>query len=183
MSFQGSPGLDRTTRGGGRRSSGAALALLLALAAGPAAAAEPAAVAGFGVFGPEAGENHSAVLEIEYRFRPWRFGIGPVLGAATTTDGGMYLRAGLGRDFALGERWNANVSLAGTGYQPGNGKKLGRGFEFRSALDLSYRIQPGVRLGLAVAHLSNAGISETNPGVETLTVTLAFIPSQQRRLR
>ena len=157
------------------------LALLLLAGAAPAAAAEATAVAALGMVGPEAGENRAAVLDLEYRFRAWRWGIGPVVGAAVTTDGGGYLRAGLGRDFPLAERWNLNLSSAGGYYQPGHGKRLGRGFEFRSALDLSFEIQPGVRLGAALAHLSNAGIGRNNPGIETLTLTLAFTPSRMPR--
>jgi len=134
------------------------------------------AVTGFGVFAPGVDENHAAVLDMEYRFRPWRLGIGPVIGAAATSDGGMYFRAGLGRDFPFAGRWNLHLSTAAGAYQPGNGKRLGLGFEFRSAGELSYQIQPGVRLGLSAAHLSNAGIGNRNPGVETFTVNLGFTP-------
>jgi len=148
---------------------------------GRANAAETTAVAGFGVFGAQDGDEPSAILDFEYRFRPWRFGIGPVVGVAAASNGAGYARLGLGRDFAFTERWNANVSVAAAGYQRGRGKDLGRGFEFRSALDLSYQIQPGVRVGAAVAHLSNAGIGERNPGVETFTVTISFTPSRMRR--
>lgn len=162
-------------------SAGVLALLLLAMGAAPAGATEPTAVAAFGLVGPEKGENRSAVLELEYRFRAWRWGIGPVVGASVTSDGGGYVRAGLGRDFPLGERWNLNLSSGGGYYQPGHGKRLGRGFEFRTALDVSCRIQPGVRLGAAVAHLSNAGIGRSNPGIETLTLTLAFTPSRMSR--
>ena len=160
----------------------AGVTLLVALAAGPARA-DSTAVAGFGVVGPEEGENHSAVLDLEYRFKPWRLGIGPVIGASATSDGGAYLRAGFSRDFPLRERWNANITLAGGGYQPGHGKNLGKGFEFRSAIDLSYEAQPGVRFGAALAHLSNAGFSDRNPGVETFTITIAFTPSRMTKRR
>jgi hypothetical protein len=160
----------------------AGLAVFFALAAAPARA-DSTAVAGFGLVGPDEGDRHSAVLDLEYRFKPWRFGIGPAIGASATSDGGAYLRAGFSRDFAFAERWNANITLAGGGYQPGHGKRLGKGFEFRSAIDVSYEAQPGVRLGAALAHLSNAGLSDSNPGVETITITIAFTPSRmiQRR--
>jgi hypothetical protein len=153
------------------------MALLAALFAGPARA-DSTAVAGFGLVGPEEGDKHSAMLDLEYRFKPWRFGIGPVIGASATSAGGAYLRAGFSRDFAFAERWNANITLAGGGYQPGHDKRLGKGFEFRSAIDLSYEAQPGVRFGAALAHLSNAGLSDSNPGVETITITIAFTPSR-----
>jgi lipid A 3-O-deacylase len=155
--------------------------LLLAVGAAPARATEPTAVAAFGLVGPERGENRSAVLDLEYRFRAWRWGIGPVVGASVTSDGGGYVRAGLGRDFPFKELWNLNISSGGGYYEPGHGKRLGRGFEFRTAFDLSYQIQPGVRFGGAVAHLSNAGIGRNNPGIETVTLTLAFTPSRMTK--
>jgi hypothetical protein len=160
-----------------RRSGWAAL---LVFAAAPAGAAGHTAVASFGVFGPEPGENRAALLDLEFRFPVWRWGIGPVLGAGATSEGANYVRAGLGRDFSLGSRWNVNLGLAGGGYVRGGGKELGRGVEFRSAIDLSYRVRPDLRLGLALAHLSNAGLSEQNPGVETLTITMAIIPRPAR---
>ena len=162
--------------------SGIAGVALLATLGSPVRA-DPTAVAGFGLVGPEQGENRSAVLDLEYRFRPWRLGIGPVIGASATSDGGAYLRAGFSRDFPFSERWNANITLAGGGYQPGHGKRLGKGFEFRSAIDLSYEAQPGVRVGAALAHLSNAGLSDSNPGVETFTITIAFTPSRMTQRR
>jgi hypothetical protein len=140
-------------------------------------------VAGFGLVGLEPGENKSAVLELDYRFAPWRFGIGPAIGVSANSDGGAYLRAGFSRDFPFRERWNANITIAGGGYVRGHGKDLGRGFEFRSAIDFSYEAKPGVRLGAALAHLSNAGISESNPGTETFTLTLSFTPSRMTRRR
>jgi hypothetical protein len=158
------------------------MALVAAPGASPARA-DSTAVAGFGFVGPEEGENHSALLDLEYRFKPWRLGIGPVIGASATSDGGAYLRAGFSRDFPFRERWNTNITLAGGGYQPGHGKRLGKGFEFRSAIDLSYEAQPGVRLGAALAHLSNAGLSDSNPGVETFTITIAFTPSRMTQRR
>jgi lipid A 3-O-deacylase len=138
----------------------------------PGRAGELTGVAGLGLFGAENAE-HVALMEIEFRFAPRRFSLRPVVGAAGSSDGAAYLRLGLGRDFRLAERWNANVSLCGTGYHKGGGKDLGRGFEFRSALDVGYEIRPGYRLGFSVAHLSNGGIDDRNPGIETYTFTFA----------
>lgn len=160
-----------------RRTAWAALLVLVAARAG---AAGHTAVASFGVFGPEPGENRAALLDLEFRFPVWRWGIGPVLGAGATSQGANYVRAGLGRDFPLGARWNANVGFAAGGYVRGGGKELGRGVEFRSAIDLSYRVRSDLRLGLALAHLSNAGLSQQNPGVETLTITMAIVPQPRR---
>jgi len=160
-----------------------AAALLLAALFAGAGRAQSTAVAAFGLVGPEPGEERAAVLDLEYRGAPRRFGIGPAAGVSVNSDGAAYLRAGLTRDFPFASRWNANVTLAAGAYVKGHGKDLGRGFEFRSALDVSFEMRPGMRLGAALAHLSNAGISESNPGIETLTLTLAFTPSRMTRRR
>jgi lipid A 3-O-deacylase len=162
--------------------AGVGVALLAALAAVPARA-QVTAVAAFGLVGPEEGEKRSAVLDLEYRLSPWSYGVGPVIGVSASSDGSSFLRAGLSRDFPFGERWNANITIAGGAYQRGNGKDLGRGFEFRSAIDVSYEARPGMRFGAALAHLSNAGISEQNPGLETITFTFALTPSRMSARR
>jgi hypothetical protein len=153
---------------------------LLALVAARADAAGETAVAAFGVFGPGPGENRAAVLDLELRFPPSWHGIGAVVGAAASSEGGNYLRAGLGRDLPFAGRWNANVSVAAGAYIPGGGKRLGLGLELRSAIEVSYHLRPRLRCGLAYAHLSNAGLGNFNPGVETLTVTMALLPQRRR---
>lgn len=181
--MKGGSGTGSFSSGIGRRQRifwRSACAALLALAAARAGAEGNTAVASLGVFGPEPGESRAALLDLELRFPDWRWGIGPVLGAGATSEGANYVRAGLGRDFTMGERWNVNLGFAAGGYVRGGGKQLGRGLEFRSAIDVSYRVRPSLRLGLALAHLSNAGLSDQNPGVETLTLTMALLPQPRR---
>ncbi|HVS01954.1 MAG TPA: acyloxyacyl hydrolase, partial [Thermoanaerobaculia bacterium] len=118
------------------------------------------------------------VLDLEYRFAPRRWAITPLVGVLGTDEGGYHLRAGFGRDFPLGERFSALVTFAAGFYDQGNGKDLGEHVQFRSALDLGVRLRRGLRLGVSVAHLSNASLEERNPGVETLTLTLAVVPGR-----
>ena len=42
--------------------------------------------------------------------------------------------------------------------------------EFRSTIELGYRFDDRSRLSLAFGHLSNAGIGDSNPGTEVLTL-------------
>ena len=42
--------------------------------------------------------------------------------------------------------------------------------EFRSQAELSYIFDDKARLGVAVSHLSNAGIGDRNPGTEVLSL-------------
>jgi hypothetical protein len=141
----------------------------------------PVAAASFGVFGLRENEDSSAVLEVEYRFAPRRWGVRPVVGAAATSRGASYLRLGAGRDFRLAERWTAHLGFAGNSYFEGSGKELGSGLEFRSTFEVYYRLRGDLDLGLSLAHLSNSGIGDINPGVETLGLTLAWRQPSVRR--
>ena len=176
----------RARRGGERRGH----RLAAALAAGvtffglagtaPARATDSAAVAAFGLFGAEGGENRAAIFELEYRLPGGRWEIGPVLAAAMTSDGGLFVRAGVGRDFPFAGRWNLHVTATAGYYEPGHGKYLGAAWQFRSAAELGYELKPGVRLGAAFAHISNGGLGDNNPGMETVAVTFALAPGRLR---
>jgi len=93
---------------------------------------------------------------------------GPWLGAAVNLDEAVYLSGGILGDFALGERWHFTPSFGAGYYRQGDGKDLGHDLEFRSTLELSYRLGGGSRLGLSVAHISNSSLSDKNPGMEVV---------------
>jgi hypothetical protein len=154
------------------------VAALLAVAAGdPAIAAAddaPRWLAGAGWWGLKGRDSSAAVVDLEHRFAPvWR-GVFPLVGGLATSDGAWHVRAGLGRDVALGERWVVTISSAAGWFDPGDGDDLGHDVEFRSALDVAYRLREDLRIGLAVAHLSNASLAEDNPGVETLSLVVSW---------
>ena len=56
-------------------------------------------------------------------------------------------------------------------YDDGNGKKLGNKIEFRTTFEISYEMQNKNRIGLSFSHISNANISNTNPGVEIISLS------------
>jgi hypothetical protein len=159
------------------------LALGIALLCAAPARAQVTGVAGLGAFAVRPDEGASALLDLEVRLAPRKNAIMPVFGAAATSEGATYLRAGFGRDVALGRGWTAHLGFAGNLYFEGPaGKRLGGALEFRSVVDLSYQVAPDLRVGLALAHLSNGGLGRFNPGVETLGVTFAWRhPSRPRR--
>ncbi len=115
---------------------------------------------------------------IEYRFREvslWSVPLTPMLGVAATEDGSAWIYGGLRYDYELSERWLLTPNFAVSLYEQGDGKDLGHVIEFRSGLEISYRLRPdGPRLGLLFYHLSNASISEDNPGSNSLVLTLAL---------
>ena len=74
-------------------------------------------------------------------------------------------------DIFFGRRLVVTPNFAPSLYWKGtSGKDLGHPLEFRSGLEIAYRFDDRSRLGLAVHHLSNASISDDNPGTELLTL-------------
>jgi lipid A 3-O-deacylase len=112
-------------------------------------------------------------LRIEWKGRKRFWAIKPILGVMGTTDGSVYGYGGIGWDLYFGRRIVATPSFAVGGYHDGNGKDLGSVIEFRSALELAYRFDNDMRLGLMFYHLSNAGIDDNNPGTEVLSLGLS----------
>lgn len=113
-------------------------------------------------------------LGAEYRFEPfrfWRLDLKPVLGVAATSEGNYWGYGGFRWDIPAGERWITTLGFAVAAYEDGDGKNLGGVVEFRSSIDLAYRLKGGSRVGLSFYHLSNARIYDLNPGSESLILT------------
>lgn len=116
---------------------------------------------------------------VEYRFvarRFWRFDLKPTLGVSGNEDGAFWAYGGFRVDFALGSggNWLLTPNFAVSLYEQGDSKDLGHTLEFRSGLELARRLRNGHRLGLALYHLSNASISEDNPGEESLILSYSL---------
>jgi lipid A 3-O-deacylase len=92
----------------------------------------------------------------------------PFAGASVTTDGGVYGYGGVGVDVYFGPHWVLTPNAAVGAFEEGGGKDLGSTVEFRTGAELAYRFDNRARLGLAFHHTSNAGITDRNPGAETL---------------
>lgn len=176
----------------------AALALLRVIATGstvavPAAAEEPEifanlggievrgdsesrialGVGGFNIF-PDQGNDESSVGFLgEFRLGEKLWFIGPAVGIMVNTDGGFFGYAGIYSDFAIGPV--IITPFAGVGaYSQGHSKDLGGTFEIRSSLEIAYEFDNRQRIGLIFAHLSNAGINDSNPGEEELMLTYSL---------
>jgi lipid A 3-O-deacylase len=163
------------------RSSLSCLLLALGLSALPAAgqdltpdpSVDPdwvVSVGGYDIIDGEA----SAELGIERRFGRRIHEIIPVVGLTVNGDGGFYVAGGARYDRRLGDRWVFSPHFAVTLLEPGDGRDIGSTVEFRSGLELAYRLEDRRRIGLSFYHLSNAGIDETNPGSESLVLTFSF---------
>lgn len=146
-------------------------ALVLTLLAGPARGGErpPHALAmGAGWFDFNREQDQAAELRLEYRssLRLPR----PAAGVLVTTDRSVYLYGAFGFDIPLGPLV-LTPSFGGGAYSRGGGKDLGHVIEFRSQVELAWRFRGGSRLGVSVCHISNAGLGESNPGTEVVTLT------------
>lgn len=94
----------------------------------------------------------------------------PWAGLEATTDGGVYGAGGFLFDVKIGEHF-AIVPSVGVGlFEDFGGKDLGSVIEFRSTLELNYIFDDRSRMGLALGHISNAEITDRNPGAEIVTV-------------
>ena len=148
-----------------------AVALTAALWAAPAASDDPAFVTvGLGYYDWYEKEADTVDFRLEYRhgdklwiFKPWA-------GVEGTADGAIYGVAGVLVDLFFGRRIVVTPSLGAGLYYDGDGKDLGGLIEFRSQLEIAYRFNDRSRLGLAVSHISNAGLGDDNPGTEIVTL-------------
>jgi hypothetical protein len=104
--------------------------------------------------------------------RAW--GITPMGGISANDDGAFWIHLGVGRPFDFGQCWSVTPNFAAAYYEQGDGKDLGHELEFRSGLALSCRRPSGRAVGAEIYHLSNASISDVNPGSNSLVVTYAI---------
>lgn len=119
-----------------------------------------------------------AEIGLEYRFRPVKtlggLRLKPMVGISANEDDAFWAYGGVRYDYAFAEHWVVAPSLAITLYEDGDSKDLGGTVQFRSSLELSYRLRSGQRVGVAFYHLSNAGIQDPNPGEDSLVVVWSF---------
>ena len=120
---------------------------------------------GAGVF--DLADEDSAAGRIELRGGNKAWFLGPAIGLLANTDGGVFGYGGVYADIAYGSFVLTPLFAVG-GYARGDGPELGGVFQFRSSIGVSYEFPGKARLGLSVAHISNAGIHDENPGAEEI---------------
>ena len=132
--------------------------------------------------------NYATDIRYERRFDNTLIDIGPeednyfylkpFAGIELTTDSAFYLISGIYLEDNLGElvigeknNWNFTPSFGVGYYDDGNGKKLGNSIEFRTTLEFSYQLKNNNRIGISLAHISNANIGDKNPGAEIVSLS------------
>lgn len=122
-------------------------------------------------------DKEDTANEFGLEFRPgwtlWKFR--PLVGARGTTDETFYLYGGGRFDVYFGRRFVVSPSFSLVYYEKGDGKDLGSKGVGRSGIDLQYRFDNDMRLGVAFHHMSHGKImnDDFNPGTETLGVTFS----------
>lgn len=144
--------------------------LLLCLTASALAGQVSYLGAGAGVY--NVGESDARYYGvIDYRPPLGLYGVGTWISMYGTDDRITYFTGGILKDFYLLQSMVLTPSFGVGLYNEDNGDVvLGDPLEFRSAVMLSYELQSGSRIGVRFGHVSNAGLGETNPGSEFLSL-------------
>lgn len=149
-----------------------ALCVLPVLAsANPAPSATPHYLTfGVGAFEVLRNDNTSAEFRLEYRSSEFWWHVSPMIGINANSDGGVYGYGGFNLNLDLGYGFRLVPNVAAGLYSEGDSRDLGGAVEFRSGLELNYKLPNEALLGVAFSHISNASIYEHNPGAESLVV-------------
>jgi hypothetical protein len=128
--------------------------------------------AGLGAF-DFADQGTAAAAAVEYRLgrKLWLFG--PSVGLVANSDGGVlgYLCAYVDLSW---RHLHLTPQVGIAGYHEGGSRNLGSRFQFRASGDLAWQFEGGQRLGLRLAHVSNANTANPNPGEEELYLVFAI---------
>lgn len=118
-------------------------------------------------------DNVSEEVYLRYD-APFSYGpFQPTMGVSGTMDGDLW--AGAGAAWAAHfDRAYVQLFLMPGLYARGSGPDLGSPIEFRSGIELGWEARNGIRYGVTYDHRSNADISTTNPGMETIQFKISF---------
>ena len=115
------------------------------------------------------------VYKLEYRFEAGnKWHLAPTVGIARSGNGASFVFAVAERDFQISDHWILTPSFGVGSFDDGRDVQLGNELEFRSGLNLSYQFNNEMRVGLAIFHLSNGGLSERNPGTEPMFISISL---------
>ena len=155
----------------GRR---AILLVAVLLTAAPVSAVEPLSLAFSG--GVSNFNKTPTWIEVgaEVRTPTNVWGLAMVGGLSVNQGRAVWIFGGVRRDFSISKSWIVTPAFAVSIYEQGDGKDLGGPVEFRSALEIGYQWPSRKRLALVIYHLSNAGIYDQNPGMNSLALTYSF---------
>ncbi len=160
------------------------LSSLVLFAPAPVHAAEDRVLLGLGAFAfDEKNEGDlAAEVRLEYlsgwrlldqTFGPRFGGLGPYAALSVNTDGGVFGSGGLFLDLQPFKNVYVRPFGGVGGYSEGGARELGGVFQFETGAAVAYRFESQTELGLIFKHISNAGIHDDNPGVNSLMLTVS----------
>ena len=122
-------------------------------------------------------DNTSTLYGLNYHLSDNAFSIfnlidlNPVIGGFVTAKSATMFYSGFETNIGQDSIYFNLSSSAGI-YSNGDGKDLGNALQFKSEVNLFYRLGKSSRVGLGSHHISNAGLSSVNP--ETNNFYLIF---------
>lgn len=127
-----------------------------------------------GIFDVEHEKDREGELALEYRSDYQFWGLKPFVHAGYVTNNMTFLGAGLMMDIQIAENWIIQPSIAPTWWR-GETDKLDLGYplQFRSRIEVAYRFPDKSRLGISATHSSNASLGDTNPGIESVMLSVS----------
>jgi hypothetical protein len=111
---------------------------------------------------------------IEYHGREFYSFLKPLTGVMANTDGAIYLFTGVLTDIPITGFFYISPSFAPGIYFNQYSKDLHFLLEFRSQIELAFKFDSDIKVGLSFNHISNAGLGNKNPGVESVAITYYF---------
>jgi len=117
---------------------------------------------------------NAAVFRGEYRFGDKLFFLRPIIGGEVTTQGSAYGYGGFSAEIGIGNFIIIPSAAVGFWERGGRSKPLGSFIEFRTGAELDYRFEDDTRIGISLHHISNAGLTKENPGVEEALLVYSF---------
>jgi lipid A 3-O-deacylase len=131
----------------------------------------PHIVLGGGYF--DGGRHSGGLFQLEYRFARYYCNVlRPQIIAIVPQLKSVFLGAGLGFEIKI-DKFLVIPSFSPGLYFKGKGKDLGFPVEFRSSIEASYEWNQ-IRFGIQFYHISNASLSDKNPGANALVAVLSL---------
>lgn len=115
-----------------------------------------------------------AMGSIEYRFPDYKWHLRPWVGLAQAEFGTWFASAGLLYTFKPADGWRLSAGWAPSYYDQAGGRNLGSDLEFYSFAEVGYELSGGNVISLRFGHLSNGGLADYNPGIETLQLSCSL---------
>ncbi|GAB4267924.1 MAG: hypothetical protein Kow0013_18290 [Pararhodobacter sp.] len=135
------------------------------------AASAPAVAQSYTSFGLGYTDDDSAVFTLRWHSEPRPAGWSWAAGLYATHRGAAWIGGGVSYTLRPGAgSWFIRGSVMPGLYHRGNGTNLGGPFEIATGIEVGTELRNGAQLSMLLEHRSNAGIYNTNPGLNSLSV-------------